>query len=119
MNERPKVEERKEKGQQKKFGAEKKDGESGKFKDFIPSVELKPEMKANGFIVDKFLSKVAHAIKNKGYDCKIVDAEPEALVAQAVKENRIFLCTNNKFFNKKVTIPRGLLHLKASPESKC
>ncbi len=116
MTQRPKVEERK--GQQKHFGAEKKDGEPSKFKDFIPSVELKPEMKANGFIVDKYLSKVAHAIKEKGYDCKVVDVEAEALCAQAVKENRIFLCTNTKFFNKKTTIPRGLLHFKASPESK-
>ncbi len=75
-------------------------------------------MKANGFIVDKFLSKVANAIRSKGYDCKVVDAEPEAICAQAVKENRIFLNTNIKFFNKKTTIPRGCLHYKAGPESK-
>lgn len=74
-------------------------------------------MKANGFIVDKYLSKIAQTINSKGYDCKVIDAEPEALCALAVKENRIFLSTNSKFFKKKVTIPRGLLHHKASPEN--
>ena len=77
MQQRPKVEDRKQ-GQQKHFGAEKKEGSK---KDFIPSIELKPEMKANGFIVDKFLSKIGQAIINKGYDCVIVDAEPEAVIA--------------------------------------
>jgi hypothetical protein len=38
-------------------------------------------MKTNGFIVDKYLSKIAQAIKNKGYDCKVVDAEPETICA--------------------------------------
>jgi hypothetical protein len=77
MQSRPKVEERKQ-GQQKNFGAEKKEGSK---KDFIPSIELKPEMKTQGFIVDKFLSKIALAIKSKGYDCIVVDAEPEAICA--------------------------------------
>ena len=85
----------------------------------MPSNELKPEMKTQGFVVDKYLSKVAKLISNKGYDCKILDrAEPEEVVACAVKENRVFLTSNMKFFNKKVTIPRGCLHYKASPESK-
>ena len=44
-----------------------------KEKDFIPSSNLTPEMKANGFIVDKNLFKVGKMLQNKQIDCKILD----------------------------------------------
>ncbi len=49
----------------KHFGAPKEvDGEKGDKwqKDFVASNELNPEMKKNGFIVDKYLSKVGRMI---------------------------------------------------------
>lgn len=60
MDERPKTTEVGGAGSSKtkKFGAAKHDPNK-KYKDFIPSSELNPEMKANGFIVDKqYLGKV-------------------------------------------------------------
>lgn len=55
-------------------------------------------MKSQGFIVDKYLSKVARMIQEKGYDCKIVDAPKETIVKTAIEENRVYLTTDKKFF---------------------
>jgi hypothetical protein len=65
IQQRPDVQPKKPTGIKKHFGAPKEDGEKGGEKwqkDFVASNELKPEMKANGFIVDKYLSKVARMI---------------------------------------------------------
>ncbi len=59
-------------------------------------------------------------MQEKQIDCKIMDADcdSEIICAQAVKENRIFITTNLKLFNKKVQIPRCCIAYKASPFSK-
>ncbi len=76
-------------------------------------------MKSQGFIVDRYLSKVGNKLKQKGVDCKIVDTDDGNVVCnQAVRENRVFLTSNLKQFNKKISLPRGCLHYKANPESK-
>lgn len=76
-------------------------------------------MKTMGFIVDKNLFKVAKMLQDKVY-CKIPDSslDSEAICQLAVKENRIFITTNLKLFNKKLTIPRCCVAFKASPFSK-
>jgi uncharacterized protein with PIN domain len=90
-----------------------------KEKDFIPSQGLMPEMKSQGFIVDKGLFKVGRMLQEKKIDCKILDhVDSEAICAQAIKDNRIFITTNLKLFNKKVQLPRCCLAYKSSPFSK-
>lgn len=56
-------------------------GGAKKFKDFTPSQELQPHMKSQGFIVDRYLSKVGTMLKQKGIDCKIVDTDDSNAVA--------------------------------------
>jgi uncharacterized protein with PIN domain len=76
-------------------------------------------MKTKGFIVDKNLSKVGRMISDRGYDCKVVDnADLEKVCEMAIREDRVFLTSNLKIFNKKVQMPRGCLHYKANPFSK-
>lgn len=76
-------------------------------------------MKANGFIMDKYLSKVGNMLTQKGLNAVVVDTEDAAIVsAQAVKENRVYLTNNIKHFNKKVSMPCGCLHYRATPFSK-
>lgn len=56
---------------------------------------------------------------NRGLDVKVIDSnDGDYVCAQAVKENRIFLTSNLKLFNKKVSVPRGCLHYKAPPKCK-
>ena len=90
-----------------------------KNKDFITSGELRPEMKARGFVVDSNLAKVGKMIQQRGLDVKILqssDAEQACYIA--VKENRVFLTTFLNVFNKKVGVPRGCLHFKSPPYGK-
>jgi uncharacterized protein with PIN domain len=85
----------------------------------MPSSELRPEMKTQGFIMDKYLSKVGKMLWNKGFEVTVVDTnDGDEVCAQAIKENRIFLTNNLKISNKKVSVPRGCLHFKAPPHSK-
>ena len=85
----------------------------------MASTSLNPEMKANGFIMDKYLSKVGKMLEQKGYNALVLDTEDAAIVSsQAVKENRVYLTNNIKHFNKKVSMPCGCLHFRASPFSK-
>ena len=68
MNNKPLVDKSKEiKGKKKNFG-----GKGGNQKEFIPSEGLTPEMKANGFIVDKSLHKLAKMLTDNGVDCKVL-----------------------------------------------
>lgn len=76
-------------------------------------------MKTKGFIMDRYLSKVAGMLRDKGINCKVVDSDDQKWVAgQAVKEGRILLTSNLKHFNQLLSVPRGCLHFKASPFSK-
>ena len=47
-------------------------------------------MKTNGFIMDKYLSKVGKMLQQKGINCKIVDLEADAVIAIAIKEKRVY-----------------------------
>jgi uncharacterized protein with PIN domain len=76
-------------------------------------------MKDQGFIMDRYLSKVGNMLRNKGMNVRIVDTDDVNVVAsQAAKEGRILLTSNLKAFNKLLSVPRGCLHFKASPFSK-
>jgi uncharacterized protein with PIN domain len=92
------------------------EGGKNKIKNFIPSGELTPEIKARGFVVDSNLAKVGKMIQQRGVDVKILassDAVQTCYVA--FKENRVFLTTFLNVFNKKGGVPRGCLHYKATP----
>jgi uncharacterized protein with PIN domain len=67
-------------------------------------------------VVDKSLAKVGKMLRENGITCVIVDSDDKyAACAQAIKENKIFLTNNLKAFNKKLSVPAGCLHYKASP----
>lgn len=103
------------KNKKKHFGAQK----DKQFKDFIASENLTPEHKSQGFLVDKHLFKVGRLMQEKGIDVNVSeDLESEQLCALAIKENRIFVTSNLKMFNKKISIPRCCLNFKASPHCK-
>ena len=96
-------------------------GTSENMKDFIPGHNLTPDMwKTHGFIVDKHLAKVGYMLRDNGCDVKIMpkDTDSEIVCAEAVKDNRIFVTSNLKLFNKKLSMLRCCLHYKANPQSK-
>lgn len=72
----------------------------------------------NGFIVDKNLSKLARKLQDGGIDC--VDptdtADSEKICGRAIADNRIFITSNLKLFNKKGVMSRCCVHYKDSPE---
>jgi uncharacterized protein with PIN domain len=91
-------------------------GNSGSSSKFIASVELRPEMVARGFCVDKYLGKLARLLDSRGVDCKVIQqADADLACATAVKENRVFLTSNLKVFNSKQGVPRGCLHYQDTP----
>lgn len=77
-------------------------------------------MKSQGFIIDKNLFKVGKMLQEKKVDCKIPekDVDSEQICAIAVKENRIFITSNLRLFNKKLSLPRCCIAYKTSPFSK-
>jgi uncharacterized protein with PIN domain len=67
-------------------------------------------------MMDKNLNKVTKLLQEKGVDCKTVyAAESEQICAAAIQENRIFVTSNMKLFNKKIAMPRVCLFYKSSP----
>jgi hypothetical protein len=115
LNSRPEVtNKRDDMGKKKHFGT------SENMKDFIPSHNLTPEMwKQHGFIVDKHLLKVGKMLQNRGINCVVLDTpDSDKICEVAVRENRIFVTSNLKLFNKKTSMPRCCLHYKAPPPSK-
>ena len=69
--------------------------------------------------MDKNLVKVGRMMQSKGIDCKIYDGmDSDQICEKAIKENRVFVTSNLKLFNKKVSMPRCCIHFKASPFSK-
>lgn len=116
MSERPTYDKSEAKGKKKNFGEKK----AGYQKEFIPSEELKPEMwRTNGFMLDKNLNKLQKLMKEKGIDAKTINTkESDQICAAAIQENRIFITSNLKLFNKKLQMPRCCLFYKSSPQSK-
>jgi hypothetical protein len=94
--------------------------EQGKFKKLVTSKGLTPDSvkTLSGFMVDKNLSKLAKKLQEKGIDC--VDPtdtqDSEKICGRAIAENRIFITSNLRLFNKKGAMPRCCVHYKDSPE---
>jgi uncharacterized protein with PIN domain len=64
---------------------------------------LRPDVaNTQGFIVDKSLPKLGRRLNSKGIDCKIIENEKDSnkIMDIAIKENRIFVTSNFKVFNK-------------------
>jgi uncharacterized protein with PIN domain len=73
-------------------------------------------MKHQGFVMNKYLSRVGGYIRNKGYYVKIIETDDFNVVYQvAVKEGRVLLTNNFKHFKSCGEVPAGCLQFKAGP----
>jgi len=71
---------------------------------------------SNGFIVDRNLSKLAHLLKEKGVDCLITNYnDSEQICSKALEQDRIFITSNLKLFNRKSVMNRCCVHYKDNP----
>ncbi|TNV82624.1 hypothetical protein FGO68_gene7441 [Halteria grandinella] len=88
--------------------------EEQKILGFIPSPGLTPEMKSQGFIVDKYLITIGKLLIEKGHDCLIIESEDHSImIAQALKDNRVVLTNSLKMQKKLEPHPCGFLNFKA------
>lgn len=71
----------------------------------------------HGFIVDKNLTKLARMLQEKGIDCRIpTDTnDSEKICSRALEEDRIFITSNLKLFNRKSVMNRCCVHYKDNP----
>ena len=71
----------------------------------------------HGFIVDKNLNKLARMLQEKNIDCVIPDTtDSEKICARALEQDRIFITSNLKLFNRKNAMNRCCVHYKDSPQ---
>lgn len=103
-------------GKKKNFG----DKKPGYQKEFIPSETLRPEMyQTHGFIADKSCAKLGRVLRQRGIDCKTMEDANDSnqACAAAVQENRIFVTSNLKLFNQKLSMPRCCVFYKSNSNS--
>ncbi len=77
-------------------------------------------MKELGFMVDKNLFRIGKMLQDRKIYCHIPDQglDSETICKNAMNDNRVFITTNLKLFNKKLTVPMCCVAFKASPASK-
>ena len=79
--------------------------------------ELRASMwQTHGFIVDKSLYKLGRMLQEKNIDCVIPDTQDsEKICSRALEEDRIFITSNLKLFNRKAAMNRCCVHYKNPP----
>ena len=70
----------------------------------------------NGFMVDRNLSKLGQILQEKGIDCAITQLnDSEQICSKALEQDRIFITSNLKLFNRKSVMNRCCVHYKDNP----
>jgi uncharacterized protein with PIN domain len=73
--------------------------------------------KSNGFIVDRNLKKLGYLLREIGVDCSIPDLnDSEQICSKALEQDRIFVTSNLKLFNRKSVMNRCCVHYKDNPQ---
>lgn len=73
-----------------------------------------------GFIVDKNLPALAKILNQNGIECLFLEGakDSEQICLAAVKHNKIFVTSNLKLFNKKISQQRFCVHFRSNPQCK-